>query len=187
MPNNSAQFSFRPLTGTMTPRTKQLAWISLALCIGMIIGVLVAVWFLAPSFPSHWFALSPPSPHGRVPSGNSVDVGAHVSVSYSDAAFVESHIPVPDMTALSAKAKFLPHSPSSGAGSPVGYIVTVSTDPLDKSKLPEKYKKEKVIPTKGGPMTVLPLEQATYEVYFMFRFLDRDGFELLTANSPKHN
>jgi hypothetical protein len=59
--------------------------------------------------------------------------------------------------------------------------------PLDKSKLPEKYKKEKVIPTQAGPVTALPLQEATYEVYFVFRLLDRDGFELLTINSSKHN
>jgi len=172
----------------MTQRTKQLTWITFSACLGVIIGIAVAARFLAPSFPSQWFTLiAPPPPNAGVPSGNSVTVGEHVSISYSDATILESDIPAPHVVALSGKAKFVPCSPLSGERSPLGYIVTVAADPLDKSKLPEKYKKDKGIPTKGGPLVELPLEEATYEVYFVFRLLDRDGFELLTINSSKHD
>jgi hypothetical protein len=171
----------------MTPRMKQLTLGAIALAIGIVIGIAGAARFFAPSFPSQWFALVSTLSDSGVPSGNSVDVGGRISISYSDATITQSDIPAPHVTALSGKAKFLSESSPSGADAPLGYVISVSADALDKGKLPEKYKKEKVIPTKGGPLTALPLEQATYEVHFVFRLLDRDGFQLLTVNSPKHN
>jgi hypothetical protein len=171
----------------MTSRTKQLSLIALACCFGIVIGVVVSSRLLNPKFPSRWFILIQPASDTVVPPGNSVDVGTHVSVSYSSATIVESDIPALQVKTLSGKAKFLPHASTNDAQSIIGYIVTVSSDSLDKEKLPEKYKKEKVISTKGGPLTVLPLEQATYEVYFVLRLLDRDGFELLSISSPKHH
>jgi hypothetical protein len=171
----------------MTPRMKHLTKIAIAGVAGIAIGIVVAVVFLAPAFPAQWLTLATAVGDSSVPSGNSVDVGGRVPVSYSSATIAESDIPAPHITALSGKAKFLSESSPSGAVAPLGYIVSVSADALDTSKLPEKYRKEKIIPTKGGPLTTLPLEQATYEVYFVFRLLDRDGFQLLTINSPRHN
>jgi hypothetical protein len=171
----------------MTTRTKHIAAIVAAIVVGIVIGVAAAARLLAPAFPSQWFALASAPLDGGVPSGNSVDVGGRVSVSYSEATIVESDIPAPHVTALSGRAKFLSDSAPSGAGAPLGYIVTVSADALDMSKLPEKYKREKIISTKGGPLTALPLQQATYDVHFVFSLLDRDGFQLLTINSPHHN
>lgn len=171
----------------MTPRTKHLAAIVVASVIGIVIGVAGAVRFLTPRFPSQWLTLATAPADSGVPSGNSVNVGGRVSVSFSSAIITESDIPSPNITALSGRAKFLSQSSPSGSGAPLGYVISVSTDALDTSKLPEKYKKEKIIPVKGGALTTLPLKQATYEVYFVFRLLDRDGFQLLTINSPRHN
>jgi hypothetical protein len=171
----------------MTQRSKQLIFALAALALGALLGVGGTVLFLGPRFPSQWFALITTASDSGVPSGNSVNVGARLSISYSDATITRSDIPALDVTALSGKAKFLADSSPSGATAPLGYIVTVSGKPVDKSKIPDKYKKEKVIPTKAGPLTALPLDEATFETHFVFRLLDRDGFELLTVESPKHD
>lgn len=171
----------------MMQRKKQMMFLLLALILGLLVGVAGAVLFFAPRFPSQWFSLVTTATDHGVPSGNSLNVGARLSVSYSDATITESDIPALDVTALSGKAKFLSDLSASSASAPLGYVVTISTKPLDTSKLPDKYKKRKIIPTKAGPLTALPLEQATYEIHFVFRLLDRDGFQLLSVDSPKHN
>ncbi|MFL6519510.1 MAG: hypothetical protein ACJ8NS_04760 [Chthoniobacterales bacterium] len=167
-------------------RAKQLTFAGVALLVGIVIGIAGALVALRSSFPSQWFALVATESDAAVPHGNSVDVGAPLSVSYGEAAIVESDIATPSITSLSGKAKFLSATSTSGTSAPLGYVVDIGADGLDITKLPEKYRKEKVIQTKGGPLTAMPLEQATYEVHFVFRLLDRDGFQLLSLDSPKH-
>jgi hypothetical protein len=171
----------------MTPRRRQVLLVALAFLAGTVIGALATAKLLTPTFRSHWFTLVPPPSESSVPSGNSIDVVSRISISYSNAVIAESDIAAPHVTALSGRAKFLSDVSSGDDRSAIGYVISVSADPLDRSQLPEKYKKERIIHAKAGPLTVLPLEEATYEVYFRLGLLDRDGFELLTADSPKHD
>lgn len=171
----------------MTPRRKQILSVALALMAGVVIGAFVVAKLLTPKPPSGWFTFVPATSDTGVPSGNSIDVGSRIPISYSSAVIAASDIAPPHVTALSGKAKFLPDVSSGDGRSAIGYVISVSADPLDRSKLPEKYKKERIIHVKAGPLTVLPLEEATYEVYFRLSLLDKDGFELLTVDSPKHN
>ena len=171
----------------MTPRRKQAIFALIALAFGAALGVIGAVLFLNHRFPSQWFPLVTTATENGVPSGNSANVGERLSVSYSKATITESDIPALGVTALSGKAKFLSDSSPSSANAPLGYIVSVTAKALDTSKLPEKYKRQKVISTKAGPLTALPLEQATFEIHFVFRLRDRDGFQLLNIDSPKHD
>jgi len=140
----------------MTQRTKQVVFALMALVLGVLMGIVGAVLFLSPHLPLQWFPLVATATDRGVPSGNSVNVGARLSISYSDATMIESDIPPLDITALSGRAKFLSDSSPSSASAPLGYIISVSAKPLDTVKLPEKYKKEKIIPTKAGPLTALP-------------------------------
>ncbi len=167
--------------------SKQVFFIALALLAGVGIGALTATNMLTSAFPSHWFTLVPPTSDSSVPTGNSVDVGTGPSISYSSSVIIDSDIAPPEVTALSGRAKFLSYNSENADPTAIGYVISVSTDSLDMARLPEKYKTERIIQTKQGPLTILPLEEATYEVYFVLSLLDRDGFELLAANSPKHN
>lgn len=171
----------------MNPRRKQIFLVALALLAGAIIGALATAKLLTPSLPSHWFTFIPAASETSVPSGNSVDVASRISISYSITVIAESDIAAPRVTALSGKAKFLPDVSLDDDRSAIGFVISVSADPLDRSTLPEKYKKERIIHVKAGPLTLLPLEEATYEVYFRLSLLDKDGFELLTVDTPKHN
>src|SRR5262245_20009592 len=94
------------------------------------------------AFPTNWFVLASPPGNTSVPKGNSIDVGGKVSVSYSSAVFLESDIAPLTVTAISGKAKFLPDL-SGDAGAAIGYVISVSAAPLDRSKLPEKYRTER--------------------------------------------
>ena len=158
----------------------------LAFLAGVTIGALAVTRLMTPAFPSHWYTLVPATSGYSVPNGNSVDVGRRISVSYTSSVMFGADIPIPDITALSGQAKFLPDvSPDSGP-SAVGYVITVSFESLDRTNLPQKYKQERIVQTEHGPVTLLPLDEATYEVYFDLRLLDRDEFELMTTYSPKH-
>ena len=171
----------------MTPRRRQIFLVALTLLAGAVIGALLVAKLLTPTLPSGWFTLVPAASDTSVLAGNSIDVGNRISISYSSAVIAASDIAPPHVTALSGKAKFLPDVSLGDGRSAIGYVISVSADPLDRSKLPEKYKKERVIHVKAGSLTVLPLEEATYEIYFRLSLLDKDGFELLTADSPKHS
>ena len=77
-----------------------------ALMLGVLLGIGGTVLFLGPRFPPQWFPLVTTASDSGVPSGNSVNVGARLSISYSDATITESDVPALDVTTLSGKAKF---------------------------------------------------------------------------------
>jgi hypothetical protein len=135
--------------------------------------------------PAEWFDFVRANSDEIVPSGNSVDVSKESWISYADSVITKADIPPPVVTAVSGRAKFLFHDSDDPTG--LGYVVTVSVDPLDVARIPKKYKTERIIQTPQGPLTILPLEQASYEVHFLLRLIDRDGFELLSVESSKHN
>jgi len=107
-------------------------------------------------------------------------------VSFSADALFESDIPLPDITSLVVRAKFL-----SKAGSEkskpyaIGYVSEVSVADLDISKIPEEYKQSKTEQHRSGPLTYLPLEQVVYEVRFTFALLDKDGFKITQVEGPR--
>ncbi len=169
----------------MRARAKQIISIIVASFLGIVFGFAIANVLLRPKVSSKWITLTHPISDTSVPKGNSVDVDGRIDISYSSSVLFDSDIPTLKVSSLSGKAKFLPHASTVDGQFPLGFIIEVSTSPLDKSKLPDKYKKERIIEAKAGPVTVLPLEEATYEVYFTFRLLDHDGFELLTVDSAE--
>ena len=171
----------------MTTRLSPILLFVLGMLAGAAIGALTTVKLFNPALPSHWFTLVYPTSNMTVPSGNIIDAEGRIPVSYTSALFDESDIDPPKVTALSGKAKFLPGVSSGDGRAAIGYVISVSTSPLDQSRLPEKYKKERILQLKAGPVTVLPLKEATYEVYFRLTLLDRDGFELVTVDSPKQS
>jgi hypothetical protein len=157
------------------------------LAIGFSLGLISAFFALKPAVPEKWFILTPETPDIGAPKGSAVDVSGKVPVSYTNAVFIDSDIPAIGVKSISGKAKFISHALTVDGRCPIGYIIEVVAQPIDKAKLPEKYRKEKVIQTKGGPLTELPIEQATYEVDFTFHLLDRDGFELTAVQSKEHD
>ena len=156
----------------MTDRSELAFWIALGALAGGIIGIIGTIataGLLASDFPSRWYTLVPD--HAPIP------------VAFSDEVVLESDIVPPDVTEVSGKAKFLSDSSQRLGHAALGYVISVAANSLDQSTLPEKYKKE--INLEG--QNYLPLREATYEVYFTLRLLDRDGFELFAVRSAKHN
>lgn len=138
------------------------------------------------AYPTDWFSLEMPMSIDSIPKGYSVAVekGA-ASVSYSDEALF-SEIPTLEVETIAGRVKFLPHTFTNNRGCSIGYVIDVAAKPLLKDKLPDKYKKPAVVSTGIGPLTILALDEATFEVHFIFRLLDADGFELLKVVSSKH-
>lgn len=157
------------------------------IAIGFIVGATGTALFLRPSIPSSWFTLVQRASLRDSPTGSSILVEDPAPVSFSSAVIVASDIAPLKVKSVTGKAKFLSAASAPSDRWALGYIVKIVTAPLDLSKVPEKYKKERIISAKNGPITVLPIDQATYEVELIFRFLDRDGFELLTITSREHN
>jgi hypothetical protein len=141
----------------------------------------------SPTIPTHWYTLEVGTSNAGLPEGTSSWDDSKLPVSSLMTMIFNSDIGTPMVKALSGKAKFLPPVSATDHRVAIGYTCSVSLDPLDRSKLREKYKKERIVQSEKGPITVLPLDEATYEVYFILRFLDRDGFELLITDSPKHH
>jgi hypothetical protein len=157
------------------------------LAFGIAIGAVVTAILVRPAIPNRWFVLEKKSSELSAPSGSSVLSDSAAPISLGNEMFTGSDILPLSVKSISGRAKFLEHTAASDSRCALGYVVEIWADPLDLSKVPEKYKKEKVIPSKSGPITVLPIEQATYEVIFYFCLRDRDGFELVTIASPVHN
>lgn len=168
----------------MNLRLKSVAWNVVVFGAGAGIALLMSSGIFGPRIPGGWFTLQAPTKES-VPPGYSISGDNSFSVSFSDQTLFESDIAAPEVKGIAGRAKFLSRW-SNKKAIPLGYVVTVTVAALDKKNLPDKYKKDRILSSKVGPITELPLNEATYEFHFVFRFLDRDGFELLTSNSPQH-
>jgi hypothetical protein len=58
---------------------------------------------------------------------------------------------------------------------------------LDLEKVPKKYKEERKETYKAGEFTVMPIEKIVYRVVFEFTLKDKDGFEMVKLEGPKHS
>jgi hypothetical protein len=103
-------------------------------------------------------------------------------VGFTGEALGGGDIPLPRITGLKGRWKFLERD-----GTHFGYLITVSVDKLDKTKIPEKYKKTTTEDTKAGDFIIQPIEEVVYTGHFVFTFKDKDGFILLTLNSQPHD
>ncbi len=98
-----------------------------------------------------------------------------------------SDIRLPDVK-ISGAAKFVDDGAVRPSSIRFGYKIAVDVAPLDLSKVPETYRKEKPIDIGGGKkITELPIEQVTYEVRFDFTLKDKDGFTLAEPKSEPHD
>src|ERR1700737_1514813 len=100
---------------------KRLALLTLGLLVGVIIGV-VSTYAIMHRVNHNWVELAK----------------EHHGLAYSNEVFVEADIPLPDMKDPHGQAKFVDRGV--GKGTELGFLVKVSMDKLDTSKLPEKYK-----------------------------------------------
>lgn len=103
----------------------------------------------------------------------------HFGVSYATKALFGADIPFPDIRDIAGKTKFVQRN----NGLNLGYVITVTQEQLDKSKVPAKYLKQKQVVIEGLKVAQEPIDQVAYEVLFRFLLGDRDGFELLQVES----
>jgi hypothetical protein len=104
------------------------------------------------------------------------------SYTYTNEALFDSDIPLPDIKSVSGKTKF-----RTGREKPseleAGYVLEFDIDKLDKTKLPEKYRKPTVGQSKQGEYTIEPVEEVTYSANFRFTLQDKDHFDLQEVQS----
>lgn len=134
-------------------------------------GWAASLLFLALSSPrvsSDWYQLSP--------------TDGKKGIGFSTETLFKSDIALPDIKAISGTAKYAGDGLGASSTFRLGYKIAVEVAPLDLSKVPEKYKKEKPV-GHGKKFTLLPIDQVTYEVRFDFRLKDKDGFVLLELRS----
>lgn len=145
----------------------------IGLCLAIVAGVIAVLLVPAlssPQFPSDWFDLTPPQ--------------GKAGITYSTKAFAESDISLPNVRAMKGSAKFVEDGSDHPTSVRLGYKLTVEIAPLDLTKVPDKYKKEKLIDLgRGRKITQLPIDQVTYEAIFEFTLKDKDGFTLLELKS----
>jgi hypothetical protein len=100
-----------------------------------------------------------------------------VTLAYkSEAIFAD--IPMPKINPPTGKVKFV--NRGMGKGEELGFLVKVTMDPLDQSKLPAKYKKSQEQP---GGWTIGPTESVVYTSHIEFTLKDADGFVLFKTKS----
>lgn len=102
---------------------------------------------------------------------------------FSSEALFDADIKLPDIKALTGKAKFIDEP----GRIRFGYLITVVVDKLDPTKVPGKYRKEREINAKGGKFTITPSEQVTYQIHYEFTFRDKDNFIVFSIKSPHDN
>jgi hypothetical protein len=109
----------------------------------------------------------------------------HFGLSYAtDVIF--SDLIMPEVRSVNGAAKFMDDI-GPRETTQLGFIVNVDLDPLDLSKIPQRYKEEKKVTISGYETTELPTEKAYYEIAFEFDLKDKDGFTLkvLHANGSQ--
>jgi hypothetical protein len=117
---------------------KRLALVSAGLFLGVVIGVACTYAVM----------------HGK--NRNWIELAKeHHGLAYSSEVFVNADISIPDIKDPHGQAKFVDRG--LGKGTELGFLVKVSIDKLDTSKLPEKYKK----PQQWGQLTLSPTESVT--------------------------
>jgi hypothetical protein len=139
---------------------KHLAILTLGLLVGGVIGV-VATYAIMHRVNHNWVELAK----------------VHDGLAYSNEVFVDADIPLPDIKDPQGQAKFVDRGV--GKGTELGFLVKVSMDKLDTSKLPEKYKK----PRLWGQVTFEPTTIVTYNAHLEFILKDADGFTLMSTKS----
>ncbi|MDP9361899.1 MAG: hypothetical protein M3P29_10645 [Acidobacteriota bacterium] len=121
---------------------------------------------------------SPPNPVGDWIFVGPVLLKARPApITYDTAALFDSDIPLPEITAFTAKVKLVaPVEERSGRS--IAYIFDVRVASLQKKNIPAKYLERRVEHHKAGPITLEPITQVTYVVQPTFDVLDKDGFLL---------
>jgi len=91
-------------------------------------------------------------------------------------------LPLPEVTAVSIRAKFLP---GTEGGLALGYVAQISVKPLDTSKIPERYRSDHVFMA-DKRVTVPALKETVHAVHLDLELRDGDGFLLATVAGPSH-
>ena len=164
---SSARFSV-----TAKHRVQLIVALVLAFGAGWIAASVVPE-FLAPRVKSDWFEMT--------------RAAALKGITYSLEAFAKADIPLPEINEVSGTGKFVTNGSGRSSSIHFGYKTSVKIAPLDVSKIPAKYRKEKSVDIgRGKTITQLPVDQVSYEAKFDFVLKDKDGFTLLELPSAVH-
>ena len=94
---------------------------------------------------------------------------------------LQSDLPIPDYT-QSGKAKFIKTS----EGITLGYQIEFQVDPLDMSKVPQKYLESTEMVVDGVELTKLPTHFVAFDIDMQFALKDKDGFVIGQFTSPEY-
>jgi hypothetical protein len=95
-----------------------------------------------------------------------------------------SDLPMPKISSVSGKYKFVASTLDRDQIRRFGYVIDVAMDRLELSKVPKRYLKEKKEIFNGVETTVKQFgESASYGISFVFKLKDKDGFELKSLKS----
>lgn len=154
---------------------RKTIWVAVSLFAVLVLAVANWAAMREPSWPTGWYELAP---------HDSKDGGP----SYSwmpEALFVD--LPPLNLASLDGKVKLISSGKSTWEKCPIGYTIELDTLPIPKDKVPARYKKSKTVDLDTGPITIPPLDEATYAIHLEFHLLDADGFEIKAVNSAKHS
>lgn len=136
---------------------------------------------------TYWAVSADGLPQGWIDAGSLPVKGDSTAVGFSTEVFMTSDLPLPDITSLTVKARFLRTPDNRTDTALFGYVAEVVSAQLDLAKVPDRYKTEHAIETGRGPATRNPIEQSIHRAHMTFNLLDEDRFVLLTVEGQSHS
>jgi hypothetical protein len=102
---------------------------------------------------------------------------------YSESALAQKDlIPFPKIDNINFKAKFVEPAGAAENSLSLSYIAEISVQKLDKKDLPERFSKK--FDEANAEWMYVPPDDVLYEIAFKIALLDKDGFPILSADSP---
>jgi len=137
---------------------------------GLVLGAIGTFFFL-------------PQRHFSVPANWTELATDGSGFGWASEALFNVDIPLPKVGKPHGQAKFLDRGEGGKQNILLGYIVKVSAEHLDVSKIPAKYR----LPRKMGDLEVDPPKEVVYLAHAEFTLKDGDGFVLVnTKSEPLH-
>jgi hypothetical protein len=102
---------------------------------------------------------------------------------YGESALAQKDlIPFPKIDNLNFKAKFVGTTGAGENSVSLSYIAEITVEKLDKKDLPERFSKKFV--EDNAEWMYVPPDDVLYEISFKLALLDKDGFPILSTESP---
>jgi len=150
-------------------------WAVYTLCVLTFACGAVATYYVMPFLQS--------GDHGQAYLSKSFSSKGEQTPVYSEGALAQKDlIPFPKIDNLNFRAKFVEPAGAAEISVSLSYIAEISVEKLEKKDLPERFSKK--FEESNAEWMYVPPDDVSYEISFKIAILDRDGFQIFSADSP---